>query len=80
MVTCGCTVSAAILTSIIAHAAHEKKLQGIAGIIPYWRVLKKDGELNLKYPGGIENLAHRLEAEGHAVVQKGKRFFVEQFR
>jgi hypothetical protein len=31
------------------------------------------------HPGGIANLKTRLEAEGHRVVQKGKRFFVDDF-
>jgi hypothetical protein len=47
-VTCGCTVCTGIWASVVAPAAHEKELQGITGITPYWRVLKKDGELNLK--------------------------------
>jgi hypothetical protein len=41
--------------------------------------LKNGGELNPKYPGGIEALRTRLQAEGHQVVQKGKRFFVADF-
>jgi hypothetical protein len=39
--------------------------------------LKTGGELNAKYPGGIANLRRLLEGEGHRVVQRGKRFFVE---
>ncbi|WP_200934331.1 hypothetical protein [Variovorax sp. Root318D1] len=31
------------------------------------------------YPGGIESQMTRLEAEGHTVVQRGKRYFVEDF-
>lgn len=46
---------------------------------PYWRTLKANGELNPRYPGGIEALMGRLEAEGHVVVQKGKRFLVEDY-
>ena len=34
---------------------------------------------NPKYPGGIDNVRARLEEEGHTVVQKGKRFFVENY-
>lgn len=44
-----------------------------------WRTLKAGGELNPKYPGGITGLRARLEAEGHEVQQKGKRFFVADF-
>jgi hypothetical protein len=62
-----------------AHAAEEAASAGESEITPYWRILKKDGELNPKYPGGIPALTTRLEAEGHAVFQKGKRFFVRDY-
>lgn len=75
--TIGCTVTTAIFASMIAQAAREDEQAGGTSTTPYWRTLKANGELNPKYPGGIENLMQRLEAEGHVVVQKGKRFFVE---
>ena len=40
---------------------------------PYWRTLKAGGALNPKYPGGIEAQRQRLEAEGHTILQKGRR-------
>lgn len=43
------------------------------------RTLKAGGELNAKYPGGIENLTTRLAAEGHTIVRKGKRFLVKDY-
>lgn len=46
---------------------------------PWWRTLKKDGELNEKYPEGIDGQKLRLEMEGHTVVQKGKRYFVKDY-
>ena len=49
---------------------------------PYWRTLKADGELNPKYPGGIEAQREKLEAEGHTVIKKGRtniRYFVKDF-
>lgn len=46
---------------------------------PYWRTLKKDGELNEKYPDGIDGQKLLLEMEGHKVIQKGKRYFVENY-
>ena len=46
---------------------------------PWWRTLKKDGELNEKFPGGIDNHKFKLEIEGHEVIQKGKRYFVKNF-
>jgi hypothetical protein len=71
-----CPMTTGIFAWIAAHAADEAEAAGKKRITPYWRTLKAGGELNPKYPGGIENLRRRLEAEGHTVVQRGKRFFV----
>jgi len=73
----GCTVTTAIFAHMVAHATEEAMIG--ADQTPYWRTLKIGGELNPKYPGGIEAQMSRLEAEGHTVVQRGKRYFVEDF-
>ena len=36
---------------------------------PYWRTLKANGELNEKYPEGIEKQKELLEKEGHTIIQ-----------
>ena len=77
--TIACPITTGIFAWIAAHAADEAEQRGKKRITPYWRTLKTKGELNLKYPGGIENLRRRLEAEGHRVVQRGKRWFVADF-
>ncbi|MDL9997121.1 MGMT family protein [Variovorax sp. J22P240] len=77
--TIGCTVTTAIFASMAAQAAEEDRQAGVADITPYWRTLKANGELNLKYPGGLDELMQRLESEGHTVVQRGRRYFVEDF-
>lgn len=49
---------------------------------PWWRTLKAEGELNPKFPGGIEKQRELLEAEGHTIVQRGRknlRYFVEDY-
>ena len=43
------------------------------------RTLKAKGELNEKYPGGIEAQKLLLEMEEHEVVKRGKRGFVQGF-
>jgi hypothetical protein len=43
-------------------------------------MLKKDGELNEKYPEGIDGQKLRLEMEGHKIIQKGKRYFVKDYK
>ena len=47
-------------------------LEGEKDITPYWRTLKSKGELNEKYPGGVEAQAARLEAEGHSIDRRKK--------
>src|SRR5687768_7044537 len=77
--TIACPITTGIFAWIAAHAADEAEQEGKKRVTPYWRTLKARGELNPKYPGGIDNLRRRLAAEGHRVFQKGKRFFVEDF-
>lgn len=77
--TIGCPITTGIFAWIAAHAAEEAADAGAKRITPYWRTLKSGGELNPKYPGGIAHLRVRLEAEGHRIVQKGKRYVVDDF-
>lgn len=74
-----CPLTTGIFAWIAAHAADEAEGAGKKRITPYWRTLKNGGELNAKYPGGIKNVKRRLEAEGHRVVKKGKRYLVADF-
>jgi hypothetical protein len=77
--TITCPITTGIFAWISAHAAHEAESEGARRITPYWRTLKSGGELNPKYPGGVKNLCARLAAEGHKVIQRGKRFVVVDF-
>ena len=77
--TIGCPMTTGIFAWVAAHAANEDEEEGVEEITPYWRTLKSKGELNPKYPGGIENVKARLEAEGHTVIQKGKKVVVEDY-
>src|SRR5881397_2239404 len=69
----GCPITTGIFAWIAAYAAEEGLAEGAKRITPYWRTLKSEGELNAKYPGGAPSLKKLLAAEGHRVVQKGKR-------
>ncbi|PYT05169.1 MAG: methylated DNA-protein cysteine methyltransferase, partial [Acidobacteria bacterium] len=43
-------------------------------VTPYWRVVKADGSLNDKFPGGAKEQSRRLKEEGHSITpRKGKR-------
>lgn len=77
--TFACPITTGIFSWIAAHAAEESAAAGDDDITPYWRTLKTGGELNPKYPGGIEAQRARLEAEGHRVIAKGKRWVVESW-
>jgi hypothetical protein len=74
-----CPITTGIFAWIAANAAEEAAAEGAKRITPYWRTLKSGGELNPKYPGGIEGVRKHLQAEGHKVVQKGKRYLVADF-
>jgi alkylated DNA nucleotide flippase Atl1 len=73
---CACPLTAGIFVNVSAHASEER---GGKNETPWWRILKKDGVLNEKFPGGIESQKIRLEAEGHKIIQKGKRCFVDSY-
>ena len=78
--TIGCPITAGIFARIAAGAAEEDEAEGKKRITPYWRTLKSGGELNPKYPGGVEGQRAKLEAEGHTVFCSGKRYFVQDYK
>jgi alkylated DNA nucleotide flippase Atl1 len=72
-------ITAGIFVSIAAWASEQRSVDKT----PYWRTLKADGELNPKYPGGIEAQKEKLEAEGHMVIQRGRsniRYYVKNYQ
>lgn len=77
--TMACPMCCGIFAWIAAHAADEAETEGAKRVTPYWRTLKTGGELNPKFPGGIEALKVRLEAEGQRVVAKGKKWIVADY-
>jgi hypothetical protein len=56
-----------IFAAIAARAAEEDAAEGKKDITPYWRTLKVGGQLNEKYPGGVEAQSAHLKAEGHTI-------------
>lgn len=73
-------MAAGIFINIAANASQEREDLGSKDITTYWRTIKKCGELNEKYPGGIEQQRMLLEMEGHEVITKGKRYFVKDYQ
>ena len=71
-------ITAGIFVSIAAWASDQRSEDET----PYWRTLKANGELNPKYPGGIEAQKEKLEAEGHTVIAKGRKnikYYVQDY-
>lgn len=72
--TIGCPLTTGIFAWIAANAAEEAAAEGKQDITPYWRTLKSGGELNEKYPGGVESQAAHLKEEEHTIEPgKGKK-------
>ena len=71
-------ITAGIFVSIAAWASYQR----LEDKTPYWRTLKANGELNEKYLGGTRKQIEKLEAEGHIIIQKGRksiRYYVKDY-
>lgn len=77
--TIGCPITTGIFAWIAAHAAQEGIEAGVSRITPYWRTLKAGGEINPKYPGGVERIRQLLESEGHTVETRGRKTVVVDY-
>ncbi len=53
---------------------------GAAQDVAYWRVIKQNGTLIDKYPGGVEGQAALLRQEGFAIEGSGKQARVVKYR
>ena len=74
-----CPLTTGIFVRIAAEAAEEDRANGKRRIAPYWRVIKDDGSMNPKFPGGLAQQTRYLRAEGFAVANKGKAPRVQDF-
>lgn len=63
-----CPITTGIFVRIAAEAAAEDERLGRRPITPFWRVVRDDGSLNDKFPGGAQAQAGRLRAEGHRIL------------
>ena len=69
-----CPMTTGIFIRIAAEAAEEDLAEGRKRVTPYWRVVKPDGSLYDKLPGGASAQAKRLKEEGHEIERgKGKK-------
>ena len=71
---CACPLTSGMFLRIVAEAAEEDLAGGKKRVTPYWRVIKDDGGLNDRFPGGAKAHAKRLRAEGFSIAPaKGKK-------
>src|SRR5437879_67104 len=74
-----CPLTTGIFLRIAAEAAEEDRTNGHRRITPYWRVVKDDGGLNPKFPGGEKLQTQCLRDEGFSIGRKGKHAVVKDF-
>ena len=68
-----CPLTTGIFLNIAANTAEEDKASGKKIFSPYWRVIKNDGSLNPKFPGGIQQQEEYLKREKFTIFKgKGK--------
>ena len=60
-----CPLCTGIFLRIVAETAEEDRVAGAKRITPYWRVVRDDGSMIEKFPGGAPAHAAKLKAEGH---------------
>ena len=73
-----CSLTCGIYVNIVAWASYQRDQD----VTPYWRTLKSDGELNVKYPEAISLQKRLLEEEGHTIISKGTKhikYYVKDF-
>ena len=69
-----CPLTTGIFVRIVSETAEEDLRSGKKRVTPYWRVVRDDGSLNEKFPGGVAGQSTRLREEGHAIEPgKGKK-------
>ena len=74
-----CPLTTGIFIRIVAEAAEEDCASGRKRVAPYWRVVKDDGSLNPRFPGGVELQSRYLRGEGWATARRGKKTVLKDF-
>jgi alkylated DNA nucleotide flippase Atl1 len=67
-----CPLTTGIFLRIVAEASEEERVAAGARLAPYWRVVRDDGTVLDKLPGGPEAMARLLSADGVDVLALGK--------
>lgn len=67
-----CALTTGIFARIVAEAAEEETALGKKRVTPWWRLVRGDGKLIERFPGGVDEQARRLAAEGVKTERVGK--------
>ncbi len=68
-----CPLVTGMFVRIVAEAAEETRADGRKRVTPYWRLIRDDGTLFEKFPGGIRAQVARLRAEGLTIKPQGAK-------
>ena len=71
-----CPLATGWFIRIVAEAAEE---EGSKDMTPYWRVIRRDGSLIEKFPGGAKRQASHLKIEGHAITRVKRSLKVSDY-
>jgi len=69
-VEAACPLTTGIFLRLVAEASEEDAAAGKKRVAPWWRVVRDDGKLWDKAPGGMAEQARRLREEGVEVALK----------
>jgi hypothetical protein len=74
-----CPLTTGIFIRIAGEVAEEDRRAGKRRITPYRRVVRDDGSLNEKFPGGSSEQARRLREEVHQIERVRRSMRVKHF-
>lgn len=66
--TTACPLCTGIFVRIVSEAASEDLADGKTRVAPFWRLVREDGRLMEKFPGGPSIQARMLREEGHRII------------
>jgi len=69
-----CPLTTGIFVRVVSEASNEHLESGKKRVTPFWRVVRDDGSLLEKFPGGVQAQAKFLRKEGHNILAgRGKK-------
>jgi alkylated DNA nucleotide flippase Atl1 len=75
-----CPLTTGIFVRIVSEVAEEDLRADKEKVTSCWRVIREDGSLNKKFPGGAVAQAARLREEGYTIEEtKGNKVRVKDF-